>query len=191
MWAGPDWCSTLRCWISNSVDGIWLFWWELIFNIGSLIGSSALSSTVLSTVRTPLDKGSIFHVDLINRCLKFWDISCLTGMGCFVTSREDNFWKKNIWRLPFVQIAGPDFQWACNTWAATPFCFLLHSQGLSLWACSASEAVCLSFLLPFLSSDLDHDHLIVFWIPQIDLEWNSLNPLKESPLKLLGILMLC
>lgn len=72
------------------------------------------------------------------------------------------------------------------------FASFYNSLGLlSLWDLSTTNSGCLSCLLPFLSCDLDHDCLTVFWIQQTDLEWNSLNPLKESPLKLLGTFMLC
>lgn len=58
--------------VLNNVDGIWLFSWEPIFNIGSLICFSAQSSTVPSTVPALLKRGSISCIAFIYRCLKVW-----------------------------------------------------------------------------------------------------------------------
>lgn len=128
MWAGPGWSFTLGSWISTP-QCAWdlaLLVWKPIFNTGSLICFSALSSTVPSTVPASLGRNSISHVFLYK---------CLSVLRCSLSHRdvmplsppgEISSWKKKkIWRFPLVQTAGLDFQRACDMWAATLFSFLL------------------------------------------------------------------
>lgn len=155
--------------VLHNGDGAQPFWWKPVFSIGSLICFSALSSTVPGTVPASLDRGSASHV-FIDRCLRVLRYFLFhRNVVPLFPPGEITSWK-NIWRLPLVQIAGLDFQRACDMWAATLLSFLCFLSQFVGWAQSVSNAGCLSFSLSFLPRDLEHDYLTVFWIPQVGLE---------------------